>query len=271
VKIIEFDDFIVQDRVRTGAIRMAMGVFDGIHVGHQQLLKNLDAGDDQIPRYVFTFKNNPKTVLGRKGYDKNIITLKQKLAILSEYHVDHVVLIDFSYEFSKLRGEEFFTMITNACDLQYLVIGENFSCGYKAAFTANRIKQWLSERDTEVDIVPSVLLDGVRVSSSLIRKQILHHHLEDAAYMLGRAFSIDTADADINNAGDTFEIGIEKINQILPPPGLYDARCRFSGHSKQACTLYIHRNVLECYCKERASSTLMEIEILRKRKAMQGE
>jgi riboflavin kinase/FMN adenylyltransferase len=271
VKIIAFDDFRERTRTENGTIRMAMGVFDGIHAGHQKLLEHLDSSHRDIPRYVFTFTNNPKVVLGRKGYDKNIITLEQKLNLLSAYHVDAVVLIDFSYEFSKLRGEEFFTMITNACDLQYVVIGENFSCGYKAAFTAARIRQWFSEGSTEVDIVDSVLLDGVRVSSSLIRKQILHHQLEEAARMLGREFSIDVAGIPLTEEDGKFRIGKEDIRQMLPPPGLYDAQFRFSGYSEQRGTLYIHRNLLECYCEKRPDAPLAEIAISSRHKAMQGE
>jgi riboflavin kinase/FMN adenylyltransferase len=162
-------------------------------------------------------------------------------------------------------------MITNACDLQYVVIGENFSCGYKAAFTAARIRQWFSQTSTEIDIVDSVLLDGVRVSSSLIRKQILHHQLEEAARMLGRVFSIDVAHLPLSDVDEKLTIDKEDIRQILPPPGLYDAQFRFSGYSELRGRLYIRRNFLECYCEKRPDAPLAEISISSKHKAMQGE
>ncbi|MGM0431666.1 MAG: FAD synthetase family protein [Spirochaetota bacterium] len=261
MKSITFQDFIEKTPDENGTIRMAIGVFDGIHLGHQHLLKRLSEGPETAVRYVFTFTHNPKVVLGRRGYDQNIITPQQKLSLLSQYRVDCVVLIDFSYEFSKLRGEEFFTMITNACNLEYVVVGENFSCGYKAAFTAERIGKWFEGSQTQIDIVPSVMFGSKRVSSSRVRKLLAHKRIEDANTLLGRFFSVDTANIPHEMGKRTFNIDRNSIRQILPPPGLYDAQFLFSGYSLLSGTLKVEDDILECNCERAEVNQLQEIKI----------
>ncbi len=239
---------------------MAIGVFDGIHLGHQALLQRIVAKGDLSERYVFTFKNNPKTVLGKKGYDKNILTVRQKVDLLTEYHVENIVLIDFSSEFSKLRGEDFFTMISNASKLRYVVIGENFRCGHRAMFSADKIQRWYSDTETDVEIVPSVLLDGVRVSSSFIRRAILHGDISSANSMLGRVFSVDMANIP-HRKGKTFDIELHDIKQILPPPGSYNVTYICSDNTFYHGKMSIKGGRMECMSESCIDSQLFEIRI----------
>lgn len=234
MKIISFEEFTHLAAYADTEVHMALGVFDGLHIGHKALIDRVVSSAQEGQRFLFTFHPNPKSVLGREGYDRQIITLRQKYRLLESWKIDAVVLIDFSPEFSKLRGETFFDLIRSSCRLEYVVIGENFSCGYRARFTAERIQAWFSGSHTTVDIVPSVTAGDIRVSSSLVREAVASGAMGVATELLGRPFSLDLGSMQ-RDVDDRFVyIKTDGIVQILPPPGLYEVAC--AGHDGRLST-----------------------------------
>ncbi len=240
---------------------MTIGVFDGLHTGHMALLDKLSTKGDKKQRFLFTFTPNPKRILGIGEYQKDIMTLRQKTLLITNSHIDNMVLIDFSSEFSKLRGEEFFSMIQTSCDLRYIVIGENFSCGYQSLFGANKIKDWFAGSGTDVEIVPSVMKSHERICSSRIRRAILSGDIKTANKLIGRSLSIDLVSVPHDLGKRTFVIRIDYIMQILPPPGSYNVTYHLKNGSSCHGEIVIHHDIITCVSDDDIDSQLIEIKI----------
>ncbi|MCF7940503.1 MAG: hypothetical protein K9M84_02740 [Spirochaetia bacterium] len=262
MNLISFDDFISSGEFKDVDVSMTIGVFDGLHAGHMALLHRIYDKIDSSTGFLFTFHPNPKRVLGKRPYHKDILSLRQKTEMIANNKIENMVLIDFSPEFSKLRGEDFFSKIADSCRLRHIVFGENFSCGYQALFHAARIKEWFSGSITEVDIVPSVMLSGERVSSSRIRRSILEGDMTTAAKLLGRSHSIDMANIPHVTGSRTFDIEVDSIAQILPPPGLYDVSMCCTNESEYHGEMVIHRDTITCHSDEIIRSHIIEMKII---------
>ncbi len=262
MRIVDFGAFVEEKPFRDKQVYMALGVFDGIHQGHQALIRKIDHRGDMEHRFLFTFSRNPKQFLGMPGYDHPISTQRQKVELVTNSKIGNMVLIDFSVEFSKLRGEDFFSMIRESCDLRYIVIGQNFSCGYKALFTAERIEEMFSGSRTVVDVVSSVMIDDERVSSSRIRELIHSGDIKAANRLLGRSFSIDMAVNPHIVDTRTFYIEQRDIVQIQPPPGSYRVVFRTSQGMGHHGRIVVNDSGITCSSDAEMESLPRHIEIV---------
>ncbi len=262
MRILDFKAFVEDKPFLDKQVYMALGVFDGIHLGHQALIQNIDHRGDEEHRFLFTFTKNPKQFLGIQGYDKPITTQRQKIDLVTNSKIGNMVLIDFSVEFSKLRGEDFFSMIEESCDLKYIVIGQNFACGFKALFTADKIQRKFEGTKTVVDVVESVLMEEKRVSSSRIRKLIHSGDFRTVKTLLGRSFTIDMATKPHILAKRTFNIELTSIRQIQPPPGSYNVIFRDSQNVGHHGRIAVSDSEISCVSGSDLDSPIQYIEIV---------
>jgi riboflavin kinase/FMN adenylyltransferase len=182
MQILNWDDFITNEEKKPFAA--TIGVFDGVHRGHQVLVERTVRRKEKPT--VITFLQNPKRVLViQSGQD--IISLEEKLAIFEKMGITRVILIDFSENFSKMRGEVFIKTLLDM-GLSFLAIGENFRCGYRRNMSAEAVQRIAVENGVEIDIAPPVLLDGRLISSSIIRKAIVQGDFAFVSAALGREF-----------------------------------------------------------------------------------
>ena len=218
------------DELRSGRaaspIAAAIGVFDGLHIGHRELVGRVleRAG---LESTVVTFEDNPKRMLSPESFRGALSTLDQKLALIDSAGVDLCVLIDFSGDFSKLPGRQFLSMLSDSAELRYLAVGSDFRCGHNLDTGAEDIREFCRGRSIEVELLSDVHWAGRSVSSSRIRKSIIAGHLEDAAQMLGRPYEIDLRGASDSSSGRVVPTG----GQVSPPPGLYESSLRFGAGS----------------------------------------
>ncbi len=200
---------------------VTIGVFDGIHKGHIKLL-HLVTQDTSLESFVITFYVNPKKILRPESFHGCILTQKQKMEHLEAYGIDNVILIDFSSDFSKLRGDSFFDYITSYLNIKKLIIGSNFRCGIYASYTASMIKEYFSSLDTETIIVDQLLnSSNIRISSSYVRQLIMHGEMKEAAEFLDKIYALDFSLSKFNQSDKIINIKKTEIMQLLPPPGLY--------------------------------------------------
>jgi riboflavin kinase/FMN adenylyltransferase len=225
MRIIEWEEFA--GPVPAGGMELrnrpssavTIGVFDGIHLGHQALLEKIRR--PHLVPMVITFKNSPKKVLRPDTYEGNILTLAQKLKIFESLGVELTVLIDFSENFRKLSGREFIGLVRERGNPAYAVIGGNFRCGYRLDADAAFIKKTNEERGIETDVLPPIRAGQEPVSSSRIRAAIVSGRLTEAAELLGRNIEIDlTGSSAVRENGGTFVEFIPR-ERILPPVGRY--------------------------------------------------
>lgn len=210
---------------------ITIGVFDGIHKGHEQLLREVISVESR-ESIVLAFHENPKIVLGKLDPASRLVTNRQKIQILSEYGIDHLVLIDFSSDFSKLQGEDFIESLRTLFNIKKLVLGRNFKCGKGASFTADDIHGLLSKNSIEVVILDQVMVGCVEISSTLIRNLISEGDLHEVEGLLGRKYSLDLTGVPVHHGIDITEIKTQDLYQLLPPPGAYDVIMSLcDGHS----------------------------------------
>ncbi|MEW6548393.1 MAG: FAD synthetase family protein [Spirochaetota bacterium] len=218
MKILPWDDFAA--RREPGPWAVTIGVFDGVHLGHQRLVKAVLESSKGRKTAAVTFRENPKKILRPSSFRGNIFDLEAKLEALAALGLDYCVLIDFSLNFGTLSGAEFLGILVGA-GVSSIHVGPNFRCGHKMDTNAQCLAEMGSGMGTEVAIVDPVLKAGHPVSSSRIRNLILEARLEEAAELLGRPHRIKVGEG-LGLPGDV----------ATPPPGLYKVVLRGEGWTR---------------------------------------
>ncbi len=199
-----------------------IGVFDGVHLGHRQLLTAVRAQETAFSTVV-TFSQNPKATTRSTSYGGVLSTLDQKLESFAGEGIDLVILIDFSNNFSRMSGKEFIGLLKDRARLQYLAVGQDFRCGYRLDTDVNGLVRLSAELDFSVDVIPPFTEGGRVVSSTRIRAAVAAGRLVEARSLLGRNYELDVRAAPITPGSEEPEIVVHSTKQVLPPPGRYDA------------------------------------------------
>jgi len=208
---------------------VAIGVFDGVHLGHQQVIRPTiaDARQHEGLAVVVTFDRHPNTVLAPGRLPPMIYSLSQKLRVIESLGVDATLLIPFDRPFSQVRAPDFVRDL--ARDFRPLVsvcVGSGFTFGYKRSGNVALLKSMGSELGFGVHGLASVSLDGEPVSSTRIRAAIRRGNLDAASQMLGRACALCAKV--VRGDGLGRQLGFPTANLdttglALPPVGVYAA------------------------------------------------
>jgi riboflavin kinase/FMN adenylyltransferase len=220
VKIIDWQEFIAETNVIGVDIALTIGVFDGIHIGHKKLFNAITSLPETITPVVITFRQNPVSILGAKPFLGNILSLNQKILKLEALGIKALVLIDFSLEFSKISGENFLDVLNSRLHIKKMVVGYNFSLGYKRDINPNKLRRLLPEVDVEV--CEPTLYKGEIVSSTRIRNEISKGNFGNVSPMLEDSFKLDMKDSVIFKIDDDgLIIDKSSIKQVIPENGNY--------------------------------------------------
>ena len=164
----------VQSRPR----RVAVGEFDGVHLGHREVM----AGSDT----VLTFEPHPASVVRPGGAPKLLTTLELKTELIAELGIDELVVVPFDESFAHQEPSEFVQhVLIEALGATHVSVGANFRFGHRARGSAALLA---SDERFETRVVPLVEVDGVPVSSTRIRLLIDAGEVDAAAQMLGARF-----------------------------------------------------------------------------------
>ena len=167
---------------------VTIGNFDGVHLGHQALLTEVKkrAHDLKLESAVITFEPNPKDYFSQNKPQTRISSLREKIELFNEIKIDRVHIIKFNQEFSKVTANEFISVLIKKLKVKEIVVGEDFCFGIGRE---GSIKQ-LSESSMELNIKNKILIDGKRISSTLIRNLLANDKLDEANKYIGRPYSI---------------------------------------------------------------------------------
>jgi len=196
-----------------------IGVFDGVHRGHQKLLEELVR--PVIPdesNLVVTFRDSPKKVLN-PDYPGDLMTWQEKIHALASAGVETVVVIDFSRSFSKITGRDFFIALKKSFVFSRLVLGWDFSFGKQSATNAADLG-WLADPVTRLTVLPPFCLEGQIVSSSAVRQAVAEGDLNRARILLGRPYALPL-DMPTRWADGLYHVACGLVGKLLPPPGEY--------------------------------------------------
>jgi riboflavin kinase/FMN adenylyltransferase len=228
------------ERVRIGNLSplgwppsaVAVGNFDGVHRGHQALVKAAVARARASggPAVVLTFDPHPARVLRPRDAPAALTTLAQKEELLAELGVDRLAVLLFDAALARLSPEAFArAVLRDTLGAGDVVVGESFRFGHRREGDARSLVELGARLGFAVHAVPAVLEDGSPVSSSRVRFELGRGHVGAATALLGRPYFVDAAV--VRGDGRGRRIGVPTANlapdnEILPAPGVYAGYCR---------------------------------------------
>ena len=170
---------------------VAFGFFDGLHLGHQQLMQRLFEISDAntYTSIVYTFSNHPLSVLGN-GHPPMLFTPEEKWQALHAYGVEHVCMVPFTREIAETEYDIFIKNLMRTIPIHDIVIGFNYRMGKDRAGTPERLAVLGKALGFSVHVVEPVIYQGGPISSTRIRECIQAGDLKDANNMLGRPYAV---------------------------------------------------------------------------------
>ena len=172
---------------------LTIGNFDGVHLGHQAMLAEMKraAGRLGVPACVLTFEPHPREFFAPDKAPTRLTSLREKLELLAGCGVDRVHVCRFDYRFAQTTAEDFIDrIIARGLGARWVLVGDDFRFGARRAGSFVMLKQAAASLNFEVAALPSVMLDGERVSSTALRQALAAGELERAGRLLGRTYSI---------------------------------------------------------------------------------
>jgi riboflavin kinase/FMN adenylyltransferase len=173
---------------------LAIGVFDGVHRGHQRILAESLRSAREIGALlaVVTFYPHPEAVLRPKAAPRMLTSPRRKAELIGAKGVDELVVVGFDRAFAQLSPEAFCLLVlSHRLGAREVLVGENFRFGHLGAGTLDDLRRYGASHGFEVRSVPLVDEGGETISSTRIRRLISAGHVADAACLLGRPHQIE--------------------------------------------------------------------------------
>lgn len=173
---------------------LTIGVFDGLHRGHQQLIKLLQKKAEEVggESVVLTFWPHPRMVLGKENSDfKLLTTLEEKEYLLEKWGVNHLIILPFNQEFAKMGGRDFIKdVLVGQIGMKHLVIGDDHRFGHDREGGQELLSEMGVEYGFSFTNLKSHIENDLRISSSLIRSALKSGNLQMANTLLGYPYFI---------------------------------------------------------------------------------
>ena len=219
---------------------LAIGFFDGVHLGHQQIIRQTltDAGQHEAIALIITFDRHPNSVVAPNRVPPLIYPLPRKLRAIESAGADTLLLIHFDRAFSEQTGEAFIRgLARDLGHVQSLCVGAGFVFGHKRGGNVDLLRDLGAELRFTAHGMAAVSLDGRIVSSTRIREAIRAGDLDGASQMLGRAYSL--SGTVMRGDGLGHQLGFPTANLdttglALPPHGVYAVHAEAGGRTYRA-------------------------------------
>lgn len=195
---------------------IALGFFDGVHIGHGELLKRTKerAAERKAMPSVLSFDIHPDTLVFGKEVPLINSAIGREEIIRRCYGIDNVVFIHFNRRVMQMDWRDFLEDLIRDLQICHIVVGHDFCFGYRGQGTAARLKEYCAEHGLGCDVIPPVMLDGQIVSSTHIRELIAAGEIEQANRWLGHPHTL----ADTVHSGYHLgrKLGTPTINMFFP-------------------------------------------------------
>lgn len=209
-------------------IACALGFFDGVHIGHQKLIKTLieNSKKNHLKSMIFTFEEHPKNFLGNKEAVKLITDNNIKAQIFNDMEVDIVNFYKINKEFLCYEPENFLEQILiKYYNVKFITAGFNFRFGNLGRGNNKTLTDFCNKYSIKQNIIEPVIINDIVVSSTIIRDYIKNGNIKAANYLLGRSFKISGNVIYGKRRGHqigfpTVNLGL-KYNNIIPQNGVY--------------------------------------------------
>ena len=220
---------------RSGAL--AIGNFDGVHLGHAQIISRLvaQAASLEGPSVVFTFDPHPASLLRPQQVSERLVTVDRKLELLEQLGVDVVVVYPTDKQLLELSAEAFFeTIVLAGLDARVIVEGTNFFFGRDREGTIEKLETLCRQHQVQLELVQPVELDGDVVSSSRLRRLISRGDLETANRMLTSPYRVRGRIQQGSGRGQGLGFPTANLGELatlLPADGVYAGCGYIDGRS----------------------------------------
>jgi len=231
-------------------VAVAVGNFDGVHRGHQELVRAMvsEARAMSGTSVVLTFDPHPGRVLFPRTAPRTLLKLEQRAEILATLGVDQLAVLEFDRALARLSPEAFATsVLRDTLAARAVVVGESFRFGRRRAGDVATLAGLGRELGFRVRALAPLLADGRPISSSRIREALAAGEVREAGELLGREFFVEGSV--VRGAGRGRTIGVPTANlaaesDLLPAPGVYAGRFRDLGEEparRHACVVNVGR------------------------------
>jgi riboflavin kinase/FMN adenylyltransferase len=196
---------------------LTIGVFDGVHLGHQALIAEMvrQAKQTGAVSGVITFAGHPRLVLGKHKELPHLTSLEQRVRLLEAKGADRVIVLTFTKELADLPAAEFIGQLVKQLGMRHLVIGPDFALGKGREGDIDSLRALGEKLGFTVTVAPPLVKNGYKVSSTRIRKAMAESKMANVHDLLGRYFSLEGEV--VKGEGRGARLGIPTANIEIPP------------------------------------------------------
>jgi len=221
---------------------LTVGVFDGVHLGHQYLILQLvtQARQQDLLSGVVTFRQHPQEVLHPETKLPFLTDLIERSDLLRNEGVEVIIPLSFTVESAQLSARQFVALLKKYLRMRGLVIGADFALGRNREGNADTLRALGQEMNFSVTVVPAVIINGEVVSSTAIRKALANGDMKKVRSLAGRPFNFHGRV--VTGAGRGVALGFPTANlnitpeQALPADGVYACWAYIDGQVYQSMT-----------------------------------
>ncbi|ULT58594.1 bifunctional riboflavin kinase/FAD synthetase [Neobacillus drentensis] len=218
------------------SLAMALGYFDGVHLGHQQVILEAkrQAEEKALSSAVMTFDPHPSVVLGKNTQHVHYITpLSEKVTIIEELGIDYLFIIEFTPEFASLLPQEFIDQYVIGLNVKHVVAGFDFTYGRMGKGTMETLP-FHSRDQFSYTVVPEYVQGNEKVSSTRIRRLLKKGETMELPILLGRYYTTTGIVVHGDKRGRTIGFPTANVDlydeYIIPPTGVYAVRFKVAKH-----------------------------------------
>ncbi|MFT7156651.1 MAG: riboflavin kinase/FMN adenylyltransferase [Parvicella sp.] len=217
---------------------LTVGTFDGLHIGHQKIIKRICeiAKQENGESVLLTFHPHPRLVLFPEDDNiKLICTKEEKIALLKSYGLDHVIFMKFGKTLSRMAPVEYVRdILVNKIGVSKFVIGYDHHFGRNRQGNIELLKELSPIYDFELEEIPAQEIEEIKVSSTKIRNAILKGDIAKAEHYLDHPFELSGNIIAGNQLGRTINfptanVEVSEKNKIIPKNGVYQVDCFLEG------------------------------------------
>lgn len=199
---------------------IALGNFDGVHIGHQQVIRTAKqkANELSCKSAVVTFSPHPAKILSKSKFTE-ILSLETKISIIKDLGIDEVIVINFTEDFSKMPAESFINELCQKLIIKSITTGYNFRFGHNRHGSIRTIDNLRNKYNFEFNVINQILYNGSQISSSILRKVITIGCVRLFSDFTGQQYTIHCNFQYI--ADDLYIYNIANLDLLLPPNAVY--------------------------------------------------
>ena len=221
---------------------LTLGVFDGLHLGHQLIIKTVvdrACAVGAVPT-VITFEPHPRAVLHPESAPPLLQTFDQKIEALSVLGIEQTIVIHFDNVFAQIRADDFLCdVVVDRLHAKEVYLGRGFFFGHNREGNIELLRHVSEQLGFIADEVPEVRLRGKRIGSTVIRQLLSDGHVNLARRMLGRPYGVEgpVARGDARGVGLGFPTAnVQPHNRVIPRRGVYVTSTLIEGQWRRSVT-----------------------------------